>query len=90
MGKSKVKRRNDDVLKGENKMISQKVKKILQQGFDTYQITKNMDDLDRAIELAKILEPNSFFKDKDDPNLKKRVFQNRPFSTHWSGTAIKN
>lgn len=71
-------------------MISKKARTILQQGFDTYQITRNMDDLDRAIEMAKILEPNSFFKDKDDPDLKKRVFQNRPFSTHWSGTAIKN
>lgn len=71
-------------------MISKKVKTILQQGFDTYQITKDMNDIDRAIEWAKILEPKSFFKGRDDPDLKKRVFQNMPFSSYWSGTAIKN
>ncbi len=50
--------------------------------------TGNIDEIDKAIQIAKFSSPKNFFKDDDDPDLKERIFFHAPYSSHWTGKTI--
>lgn len=73
-------------------MLEQQHRDMLMAAYDRFKATKDRDEIDEAINLVRLIAPEKFFKvgGKDpDPALARRVFYNEPFSTHWSGRAIK-
>ena len=46
-------------------------------------LSKDIDQIQRAIDMVKALSPESFLQNEQE--LKGRVFYHRPFGMHWSG-----
>jgi hypothetical protein len=47
-------------------------------------MTKDLDRIQNAIDLVKLLSPESFLQNEQDMNA--RVFYGRPEGKHWTGT----
>jgi hypothetical protein len=73
----------------EIKMLSPEHQKVLMIACERYKVTKDPEDLNKGIELVRILASEKFFHGDDDPRLKDRVFFNEPYSAHWSGSYVK-
>lgn len=67
-------------------MLEQKYRDMLIKAAES----EDTETINRTIETIKLVSPNNFFFGDKDPELEKRVFYHRPFSTHWSGKAIKD
>ena len=68
-------------------MLDEQCVIILKEGYRRFVESKNMRDIDDAVNLVKTIRPDQFFRVKD-PALQKRVFFHEPFSANWSGTYI--
>lgn len=73
-------------------MLEQQHRDMLMAAYVRFKVNKDWEEIEEAINLVKLIAPEKFFKTGGkelDPALAKRVFFNEPFSTHWSGRAIK-